>query len=114
MYDPPTGRAPSGSGDASVNPEAQVNAFMKFNGPMLAQGVKRRMTFHVGRRLNEYALRARTAAESTFAPSTHIAVSLDGSRVGGRDLMVGVVAALVDGSGMAFWAPPQAVARSHL
>ena len=104
------GAGTSGSGAASVNPEAQMQYFTKFHGAKLNQGQKRKFrTVSVGAQLGSITTRYRRVAMEFYAGARHIAVCLNGSRVGGQDLVCGAVAATVGESTLACWAPPQVI-----
>ena len=89
-------------------PEAQAAYFRKFHGQGLRGGMKRKWKgVDVGARQGFITLRYREVALQFFAAVWHVAVSLDASRVGGQDLLCGVLAATVASVTRCAWAPPQ-------
>ena len=73
-------------------------------------------TVNVGHQLGSVTTRYQHVALKSMGAAKHVAISLDGSRVGGQDLVCGVLAALVAGIVCACWAPPQVIttSQSHL
>ena len=101
------GQGPSGTGLPSVNPEAQVATLMKFNRISTIQGEKRKLvSLSVGARLGTITSKYMCVSNESFPTSKHFAAAVDASRLGGKDLMVGVVYGLVESIVRVAWAPP--------
>ena len=55
----------------------------------------------------KFVMRYRQVALALFCLAMYICISLDGSRVGGQDLVCGCLAAPIGDKTMVAWAPPQ-------
>lgn len=106
------GGGATGSTDLAVVPEAHNRSFKALRKQHTRWGKKKAAQPNIERGRRVMLCRYQAACKDHFSKCSSITVALDGSRVGGREMLLVIVFG-TDGEGNSFaaWAPPQAMSK---